>query len=498
MADIFDEIRGTGQNQGGDIFDQVRGSGRGPSAAAHDTSNDLYDLATNPQRAFELMTMLGNAPVSPPPDPGIWEGFIHSTLKAVPRVALATAGSLATMPFAGVAGLSELAATGDVTKAGRTIREVSALPSRVLNLTPEEQQGAENIGLAMKPLEMAGSGWKGIAELASTGDIQQAADVVQGKSGGSNIAVPIAGAMGEAAALFSFPKLPKLIKDSAFYRTMTIPERGLALQSLNDAMKANPGMTEGQILRKWNNPTWQEEALGKRAVEPTGDIFYQVGAGVGETTSPGPVRGALPEPVNPLMTRGPNVGEIVGDNPRFPLVPSTAIRLPEGPIPPGPAPPEIMGRPGRIGPPPSEIFPTAGEARPPAPAVSPEPVLPNQRVDLKTRKRIDELTPEEMKQELLTDHLTGMPNKRAYIESSKGEVQAAIDVDSLKWVNDNFGHQAGDELLQKVGKALDSQVNKGLTDSSAYHISGDEFVVHGKDPVAIKQQLAALEDVLKN
>ena len=63
------------------------------------------------------------------------------------------------------------------------------------------------------------------------------------------------------------------------------------------------------------------------------------------------------------------------------------------------------------------------------------------------------MTPEEMKKELLTDPLTGLGNRRAYEESPRLPIQAMIDVDSLKAVNDTMGHEAGDELLKAVGNS---------------------------------------------
>ena len=83
------------------------------------------------------------------------------------------------------------------------------------------------------------------------------------------------------------------------------------------------------------------------------------------------------------------------------------------------------------------------------------------------------MTPEEMKKELLTDPLTGLGNRRAYEESPRLPIQAMIDVDSLKAVNDTMGHEAGDELLKAVGKA------SGRHATRAFHTSGDEFIVEG-------------------
>src|SRR5690606_10583815 len=59
------------------------------------------------------------------------------------------------------------------------------------------------------------------------------------------------------------------------------------------------------------------------------------------------------------------------------------------------------------------------------------------RSDLETRKRVAEMSPEEMRSALLTDDLTGLGNRRAYQEAPKKPVQASIDLDSLKFINDN-------------------------------------------------------------
>jgi len=44
------------------------------------------------------------------------------------------------------------------------------------------------------------------------------------------------------------------------------------------------------------------------------------------------------------------------------------------------------------------------------------------------------------------DELTGLGNRRAWEEGSRRPVQAMLDVEGLKWVNDNLGWAAGDEL----------------------------------------------------
>lgn len=124
-----------------------------------------------------------------PQEEGLWEGFVKPTLKAIPKVAGATAGSIVSMPIAGVAGLSRLATTGSLDEANKTVEGVSSIPQQLLD-TPAEQQGMENIGLAMKPFQMAGEGWGQI-----------------GRATGIPYAEPILGSIGEASAIFGLPAL---------------------------------------------------------------------------------------------------------------------------------------------------------------------------------------------------------------------------------------------------------------------------------------------------
>ena len=81
------------------------------------------------------------------------------------------------------------------------------------------------------------------------------------------------------------------------------------------------------------------------------------------------------------------------------------------------------------------------------------------------------------------DALTGIGNKTAYlemkhrIEKSVGEGNArfsvaVFDLNGLKVINDNFGHESGDVILSDTAKML-SQV---FSRDSLYRIGGDEFI----------------------
>lgn len=108
----------------------------------------------------------------------------------------------------------------------------------------------------------------------------------------------------------------------------------------------------------------------------------------------------------------------------------------------------------------------------------------DRRVDLAGRKRVAQMTPDEMKRTLLTHELTGIRNRRAYDEAEKLPVQAAVDADSLKWFNDTMGHEAGDRMLRAIAAALDQATPE------AYHIAGDEFLVQGPTEEEVHQVLA--------
>lgn len=130
----------------------------------------------------------------------------------------------------------------------------------------------------------------------------------------------------------------------------------------------------------------------------------------------------------------------------------------------------------------------------PQPTVQPVEAAPvgDRRRDTARRKRIAEMSPEEMQRALLTSELTGLPNRRAYEDAVKAPVQGSIDADSLKWVNDNMSPESGDALLRGIGEALRAE---GI---EAYHISGDEFMTQGQSAEEIDAAMARVQARLKN
>ena len=107
----------------------------------------------------------------------------------------------------------------------------------------------------------------------------------------------------------------------------------------------------------------------------------------------------------------------------------------------------------------------------------------------------DELmaTVRELHSELTTDSLTGLKNERAFAESEKKPAQASIDLDGLKWINDNMGHPKGDEMFQQVGAAFREAFGDQVFRKNT---GGDEFIAQGNDQAALKETLEAVQDRL--
>lgn len=80
------------------------------------------------------------------------------------------------------------------------------------------------------------------------------------------------------------------------------------------------------------------------------------------------------------------------------------------------------------------------------------------------------------------DDLTNLLNRRGAMAAiqdalavpSSSYATILIDVDDLKWINDNHGHAAGDDFLRKVAEAMRTSVRE--TDICA-RLGGDEFLI---------------------
>ncbi len=111
----------------------------------------------------------------------------------------------------------------------------------------------------------------------------------------------------------------------------------------------------------------------------------------------------------------------------------------------------------------------------------------NQTLEQKVEERTQELVQANLhlEQMALTDLLTKLPNRRhamqsldkAWQFSTTNDVPLSliiIDADDFKEINDNHGHDAGDEVLRALSNQL---VNTFRTDDLVCRMGGDEFMV---------------------
>ena len=108
----------------------------------------------------------------------------------------------------------------------------------------------------------------------------------------------------------------------------------------------------------------------------------------------------------------------------------------------------------------------------------------------------------ELRRLATTDPLTGLPNRRHFLEMAEAECHRAgrygrpfslvmLDVDHFKGVNDRHGHSAGDAVLQSLAAA----VSGGLRDEAvAGRLGGEEFAIllpeaAGEDAAAVADRI---------
>lgn len=100
-----------------------------------------------------------------------------------------------------------------------------------------------------------------------------------------------------------------------------------------------------------------------------------------------------------------------------------------------------------------------------------------------------------------TDYLTGLANRRClmqYLEELHTREDFAlimIDLDNFKYVNDNFGHEAGDRALVMTADTMQNCFKDGFVS----RLGGDEFMIveTGKELGEVKQDAEFLQECLR-
>jgi diguanylate cyclase (GGDEF)-like protein len=90
------------------------------------------------------------------------------------------------------------------------------------------------------------------------------------------------------------------------------------------------------------------------------------------------------------------------------------------------------------------------------------------------------------------DSLTGLLNRQAYYSDIENEPETitaliSVDMNGLKTINDNFGHEIGDQAIAKAAAALRTVFGT----ENVYRIGGDEFVVFMVHSTQVQHDLIA-------
>ena len=97
-----------------------------------------------------------------------------------------------------------------------------------------------------------------------------------------------------------------------------------------------------------------------------------------------------------------------------------------------------------------------------------------------------------------TDHLTGLLNRRAFLESAldlsarrsaRGEpvTMMMLDLDHFKTINDSFGHAMGDEVLRTFAEVARSSMRAS---DVIGRLGGEEFAVIVAEPMDLATRIA--------
>ncbi|WP_173272133.1 diguanylate cyclase [Thiosulfatimonas sediminis] len=100
------------------------------------------------------------------------------------------------------------------------------------------------------------------------------------------------------------------------------------------------------------------------------------------------------------------------------------------------------------------------------------------RVDISDRKKVEAIS--------ITDELTGLYNRRHFDDCLPNELKRAsreehglcfvmLDLDYFKKINDDYGHQIGDEVLIEIATSINAYFNRA--NDFVFRIGGEEFFI---------------------
>ncbi len=112
--------------------------------------------------------------------------------------------------------------------------------------------------------------------------------------------------------------------------------------------------------------------------------------------------------------------------------------------------------------------------------------------DKKAREKITLL-----EENVYKDKLTNLLNQSAYLEEISvisGEFTIyIIDINNLKYINDNYGHYQGDIIIKRCAELLEKHFP--LKNNKIFRIGGDEFVILSREKQSTKKLNSLYQDI---
>ena len=116
--------------------------------------------------------------------------------------------------------------------------------------------------------------------------------------------------------------------------------------------------------------------------------------------------------------------------------------------------------------------------------------------DMQPLKRFAEMNDAEKEFAANGDFLTGLRGVRAWeLEDDRLKNVVALDLDAMKWFNDNLGHHAGDEILITFAEAM---MASGLPPGQLYRTGGDEFFMQDNNSDNLDAAIERIQEYLDN
>jgi len=122
-----------------------------------------------------------------------------------------------------------------------------------------------------------------------------------------------------------------------------------------------------------------------------------------------------------------------------------------------------------------------------------------QNINKYLEEKVEEKT-KELRHQLYTNALTGLPNRRSLLHDINYYENGAlliINIDDFKEINDFFGHSVGDNILISFAQKLSEIITKEH-ESTLVHLAGDEFALFFLQKPAKKEFIKFINSLLKN